>query len=280
MDAETTAAVELWADTRVETASDLGGGEIGSVYRVDLTDGRRVAVKTAGTDLRVEAGMLRYLADHGLAVPEVHHVTEDLLVLAFVEGESTVTPAVERDLADRLATLHTHEEPTFGFPFDTLTGALDLPNPRTGDWATFFGQHRLGYMRYHAEEEGVLPADCADRIDALVDDLPALLDHEPNPTLIHGDVWAENLLTDGEAVCAFLDPACYYADPEVELAYVHWTGVGGDAFFERYHERAGLPDGVAERQPIYQLLPLLVHLRHFGGEYLDPIRETLDGLGY
>jgi len=280
MDAETTAAVEIWADFRVETATELDGGEVGSVFRVDLADGRRVVVKTAGTDLRVEAGMLRYLADHDLPVPEVRHVTEDLLVLAFVAGESTVTPAVERDLADRLAALHSHEEPTFGFPFDTLTGKLDLPNPRTGDWPTFFGQHRLGHMRDYAQEEGVLPQDCADRIDVLIDDLPMLLDHNPTPSLIHGDVWRENLITDGERVRTFLDPACYYGDPEVELAYIDWTGVGGDAFFERYREQAGIPDGVNERRQVYRLLPLLVHLRHFGTAYLDPIRETLAELRY
>lgn len=286
MNAETTAAVETWADTRVETATELDGGEVGSVSRVDLADGRRIVAKTAETDLRIEAGMLRYLGDHDLPVPEVHHAAEDLLVIEFVAGKSTVTPAVERDLADRLAALHAETAPTFGFPFDTLTGRLDLPNPRTGDWSTFFGQHRLGYMSYHAQAEGVLPEDCAERIDALVDDLPSLLDHDPDPSLIHGDVWRENLLTDGERIRAFLDPACYYADPEVELAYVDWTGTGGDAFFERYREwegaadGGGIPDGADERRPIYRLLPLLVHLRHFGDEYLAPIRATLAELRY
>ena len=280
MNDDTRRAVESWAGSRLDATTELDGGEVGSVHRVDLADGRRIVAKTAGTDLRTEAGMLRHLAEHGLAVPELFHATEDLLLLAFVEGRSEITPNVERDLADRLAALHGHEAPTFGFPFDTLTGKLDLPNPRTADWPAFFGEHRLGHMAEHAAAEGLLPAADRERIDALVAALPSLLDHEPTPVLIHGDVWAENLMTDGEQVRAFLDPACYYADPEVELAYLDWTGTGGDAFRERYRERRGLPEGVDDRRPIYRLLPLLVHLRHFGGEYLDPIRETLSVLGY
>ena len=280
MDEQPTNAVESWAGAAVVDAAELDGGEVGSVHRVDLGDGRRVVAKTAGTDLTTEARMLRHLADHGLAVPEVLHATPALLVLEFVEGSSRVTPAVERDLADRLAALHAETAPTFGFPCDTLSGKLTLPNPRTTDWPTFFGEHRLGYMADRARDEGLLPADDAERIDALVADLPALLDHDPEPALIHGDVWRENLITDGERVRAFLDPACYYADPEVELAYVAWTGVGGDEFFARYRERAGIPAGADERRPIYRLLPLLVHLRHFGTAYLDPIRETLAATGY
>ena len=287
MDDRTRDAVEAWADSPIADATELDGGEVGSVHRVDLADGRRVVVKTAGTDLRTEARMLGHLAERGLSVPEVLHAAEDLLVIEFVPGDSTITPSVERDLADRLADLHTETAPTFGFPFDTLTGKLDLPNPREADWPTFFGEHRLRYMADRAVEEGLLPAADAERIDALRADLPALLDHDPEPSLTHGDVWQENLITDGEAVRSFLDPACYYADPEVELAYVDWTETGGEAFFERYREQAGqgadgdgLPDGVDDRRPIYRLLPLLVHLRHFGEEYLEPIRKTLDELGY
>lgn len=277
MDSDTRAAIESWADAAVVDATELDGGEVGSVHRVDLDDGRRLVAKTAGTDLRTEAKMLRHLAEHGLAVPAVFHAAEDLLLMAFVAGESEVTRRVEQDLADRLAALHSESAPTFGFPFDTLSGKLDLPNPRTDDWPTFFGEHRLGYMAKQAVAEGLLSGADAARIDALVADLPTLLDHDPEPSLIHGDVWRENLVADGETVRAFLDPACYYADPEVELAYVAWTDTGGEAFFERYPD---LPDGAESRRPIYRLLPLLVHLRHFGDEYLQPIQETLAELGY
>jgi fructosamine-3-kinase len=281
MDETTTAAVAEWAECDVEHVTELDGGQVGSVHRVDLADGRRVVVKTAETDLRTEAEMLAHLrSEGGLRVPEVHHVTADLLVLEFVTGNSTVSPAVEHDLAERLAALHATDAEQFGFPFDTLTGACRQPNPWTDDWATFFGDERLGYATRCAREESVLPAALADRLAAIGDDLPDLLAHDPAPSLVHGDVWSANLLTDGESVRAFLDPACYYADREVELAYAEWTGVAGDAFFERYREVAGLDAGYDTRKHVYRLYPLVTHVRHFGERYLNPLEATLETLGY
>ena len=283
-DSVATSIVEAATDAIVVRLTELSGGEIGRVWRAGLDSGRAVAVKTGPAPLDVEARSLRVLADHGLPVPTVLAATEDVLVLEYVPGADW-TPSIERALGRLTARLHDHTHEAYGWPEPTWKGRFEQPNPRTDDWPTFFGEHRLGYMADCAVEEGLLPGADAERIDALVDDLPALLDHDPEPSLIHGDVWTENLVTDGEAVRALLDPACYYADPEVELAYVDWTGTGGEAFFERYRERAagpdgGLPDGVTERRPVYRLLPLLVHLRHFGAEYREPIRETLAELGY
>ncbi|MCT9097629.1 fructosamine kinase family protein [Haloarchaeobius sp. HME9146] len=281
MDESTTTAVADWAGCPVQTVTELDGGLVGTVYRVDLADDRRVVVKTARTDLRTEAKMLAHLrSEGGLRVPEVYHVTPDLLVLEFVMGDSTITPTVERDLADRLAALHGTQRDQFGFPFDTLTGKYRQPNPWTADWATFFGDERLRHATRRAREEDVLPADLGERLTSLAADLPGLLDHDPTQSLIHGDVWSANLLTDGESVRAFLDPACYYADPEVELAYAEWTEVAGDAFFERYREVAGVDSGYDERKHVYRLYPLLTHVRHFGEEYLDPLEATLETLGY
>ncbi|WP_435320265.1 fructosamine kinase family protein [Haloarchaeobius sp. TZWSO28] len=281
MNESTITAVADWAGCPVEAVTELDGGQVGTVYRVDLADGRRVVVKTAQTDLRTEAKMLAHLrSEGGLRVPEVSHVTSDLLVLEFVAGDSTITPSVERDLAERLAALHATDAEQFGFPFDTLTGKYRQPNPWTDDWATFFGDERLRHATARAREEGLLPADLGERLTSLATDLPGFLDHDPTPSLIHGDVWSANLLTDGESVRAFLDPACYYADPEVELAYAEWTGVAGDAFFERYREVAGVESGYDERKHVYRLYPLLTHVRHFGEEYLEPLEATLETLGY
>jgi len=278
-------AVERWADSAVAESSLLDGGEVGTVRRLDLADGRRVVAKTGPTDPRIEAGMLRHLREAGgLRVPDVLHVGDGALVLEYVanDADAGVTPAVERDLADALATLHatTPDAGAFGFPFDTLTGPYAQPNPWTDSWATFFGEHRLAHAATRAHEEGVLPATDRERIESLVADLPSLLSHDPRPSLVHGDVWRGNVLIDDGEVAALLDPACYYADPEVELAYVEWTGTGGDAFLDRYREVAAIADGYPSRAPAYRLYPLLTHLRYFGDEYLDEVRATLSTVGY
>lgn len=281
MEESTREAVADWAGCAVDGSTELDGGKVGTVHRVTLADGRCVVVKTGSTDLTTEARMLDYLRDEGgLAVPDVLYATSDVLVLPFVQGDAERSVAVERDLAEQLAALHDTAADQFGFPFDTLTGTYRQPNPWTDDWAEFFGTHRLGRAVGRAREEGALPLDLVERFSMLQGDLESLLDHGPTPALVHGDVWRENLLTDGESVRAFLDPACYYADREVELAYAEWTGVAGEAFFERYRAVAGVADGYAERRDVYRLYPLLTHLRYFGEEYLAPIRETLDGLGY
>ena len=285
MDDTTCEAVERWADCRVESATLLDGGEVGTVRRVDLADGRRVVAKTGPTDPAIEARMLRHLREGGgLRVPAVRHAGDDVLVLEYVanDGDASVTPTVERDLAERLAALHATRPDTdaFGFPFDTLTGPYAQPNPWTGSWARFFGEHRLAHAATRAHEEGVLPGTDRERVAALVGDLPELLDHDPTPSLIHGDVWAGNVLVADGRVAALLDPACYYADPEVELAYVEWTETGGGVFRDRYREVAGVADGYRKREPVYRLYPLLTHLRYFGEEYLNEIRATLSTLGY
>ncbi|WP_277554256.1 fructosamine kinase family protein [Halobaculum limi] len=281
IDDETRTRIVAWADCDIASVALLDGGEVGTVHRVDLVDGRRVVAKTGPTDPGTEARMLRHLTENGgLRVPDVYHAGDDLLVMEFVDGDGPLTASVERDLADRLAALHATDADAFGFPFDTLTGPYDQPNPWTDSWPEFFGEQRLRHAATQAHDESVLPATDLQRVETLVSDLPAILDHDPTPSLIHGDVWRENVRTDGTQVTALLDPACYYADREVELAYVEWTETGGEAFVERYREVAGVDDGYREREPVYRLYPLLTHLRYFGEEYLETVRGTLSTLGY
>ncbi|WP_117594834.1 fructosamine kinase family protein [Haloprofundus halophilus] len=273
-------AAELGAEP-VEL-TELDGGMIGSVSRVDLDDGRTVVAKVGDTPLDVEAFMLRYLAEESdLPVPDVSYADPELLVLSHVDAESAFSPAAERDAAEHLCRLHDVSADAFGFPRDTLTGPVRQPNPWTDSWAEFFGEHRLRHVADLAVEKGALSASLRERVGAVVDDLDSLLTEPEGPSLIHGDVWTTNLLAcDGE-IRAFLDPACYYAHPEVELAYVDWTDTFDDAFFTRYRESRGIESGFFERRRfVYRLYPLLVHVHLFGGRYPTELAETLERLGY
>ena len=56
----------------------------------------------------------------------------------------------------------------------------------------------------------------------------------------------------------------------------YWLADG----FHRYHALRSIAPGFFEqRRDLYNLYPLLVHVRLFGGGYVPPIERTLAGLG-
>lgn len=270
--------VEQLCDAEICEIIRLDGGMIGTVDRVVLTNGQSVVVKTGETPLSVEARMLRYLDETGLPVPDVYAADDNILILEFVEGRSEITPSVEREAADYLASLHdtSPENDAFGFPFDTLTGPLTQPNPWITDWPRFYTANRIGHVLDLCRSDGSIDPGLATRIDRLCESIEDYLDVDHDPGLIHGDVWQTNLLTDGDAILAFLDPACYYADPEIELAYIDWTDTFGAPFFERYDELRGIDAGFFDhRRFCYRLYPLLVHLQLFGSPYDAELARTV-----
>jgi fructosamine-3-kinase len=279
-----TARVETQLDTGVTSIRSLSGGMIGDVYRVELADGRSIVAKAAGTvaaRLSVEGYMLDYLARHSdLPVPQVLHSDDTLLLMTFVAGSSHLGTAEQQHAADLLAALHSISDSHFGLERDTLIGPLQQPNPQRDSWLDFFRDHRLLYMAQVAHNDGPLPARSLARIETLAARLDRWL-LEPNaPSLIHGDMWTTNVLAQAGRITAFLDPAIYYAHAEIELAYSTLFGTFGDAFFQRYQQHRPIAEGFfEERRHIYNLYPLLVHVRLFGGNYADSVSVTLSRFG-
>ena len=154
-------------------------------FKVDLADGRRLAVKErqapARVDLRLEAYMLGELASHStLPVPAVHLSDPDLLVMDFIETDGGgITPQVERHAALLIAALHAVPRRCFGYERDTLIGPLPQPNPQMDRWIPFFRDHRLLAMAGAAQAEGRLPAQLLIRLERL-----AVLHIDPFPDLV------------------------------------------------------------------------------------------------
>ena len=260
-------------DCDVVKSVPLAGGCIGDVQALDLVDGRRVVVKVGGAQLNLEGWMLKYLAVHStLPVPDVLHMEPDLLVLSYIETAGSINVDAQRDAADHLARLHTVKGRTFGLERDTLIGGLTQPNKETTSWRTFFVEQRLLYMGRQAMTAGRLPTATFKRIETLCGSVGQWIDEPAAPSLIHGDMWTGNVLCKAGRIAGFVDPAIYYADPEIELAFSTLFGTFDDAFFERYQEHRPLAPGFfEERRDLYNLYPLLVHVRLFGGSYLNSV---------
>ncbi len=276
--------IEQALGLRCTGARPLSGGCIGDVYAVDLEDGRPAVAKRAtgpSASLDTEGSMLDFLRAHSaLPVPEVYHAAPTLLVMQRLPGASQFNPQAETHAAELLAALHGVTAPAFGFATDTLIGSLRQPNPWTPDWVAFFADHRLRYMAEEALRAGRLPDATYKRITKLANRLNDLLLPPAAPALLHGDVWTTNVLAEGNKITGFLDPAVYFGHPEIELAFITLFDTFGAPFFARYSELRPIQPGFFEqRRDIYNLYPLLVHVRLFGGGYLVPIERTLGKMG-
>jgi fructosamine-3-kinase len=267
------------------TIGPLGGGCIAEVYHVRLADGRQVVVKvdrTANPQLALEGYMLRYLAEHSrLPLPAVLHSADHLLIIQFLPGSSRISDAAQRHAADLLADLHNVSADAYGHERDTLIGSLSQPNPWTASWLEFFRDQRLLYMGRLAAQAGRLPAPLLLRLERLAGHLDQWLVEPERPSLIHGDIWTGNILAQHGRITGFIDPAIYYADAEIELAFTTLFGSFGQPFFERYQALRPLRPGFMEiRRDLYNLYPLLVHVRLFGGGYVASVERALQQFGY
>lgn len=263
----------------------LHGGSVGEVYRADMPDQSRVVVKVAyaaNATLELEGDMLRYLKQHShLPVPDVLHQEPTLLIMTFLEGDSTLDDAAQQHAAELLAALHNIRAERFGFEWDTLIGGLHQPNPWKPSWLVFFRDHRLFYMAREAVRENKLPVSIMGRIEKFCSRISDWLYEPLYPSLLHGDLWTTNILVSQGRVTGFVDPAIYYGHPEVELAFSTLFNTFGKPFFRRYREIRPLEPGFMElRRDLYNLYPLLVHVRLFGGNYVSAVDRILRGIGF
>lgn len=249
-------------------ATPLSGGMIARVWRVRLADDRVVVVKQTNYDAQLEAEGLGALAEAGGPVPGVLAADHAVLVLEHVSGRPD-WPGLGR----ALARVHRHTGASFGWHRDNVIGPLRQDNTPTASWPEFYAERRIAP---YLDDEN-LPATVADRLRAaLSGPLPALLDTDPAPSLVHGDLWAGNVI-DGRFL---IDPAVNHADRELELAFMALFGGFPDALWAAYEHELPLEAGWQRRRPALQLYHLLVHVSLFGGTYVRAVTARLDQLGW
>ena len=267
----------------------LRGGDIADVSLITLADDRQFVAKRPRMDqpdtTACEKMMLTYLAKQSaLPVPKVQYQTRELLVMDYIHHTGTDNAtAVAEDAAKHIAHLHAVEhlprrgKPKYGFDKDTYIGPLVQQNKPADCWVDFFREHRLMAMAESSHRTQKLPLDILKKVHSFAGKLDQFLPKDPKASLLHGDLWAGNMLVDGDHVAAFIDPAISYGHHEMDLAFIDLMGGFDTAFFDAYSALSSIDQDFWDtRKRIYQLWPLLVHVRIFGGGYVQQVDSILD----
>lgn len=248
----------------ISASERLHGGSLSSVTRLFTPDGHSYVAKS-GPSAQTEARMLKAIRTTGAPAPRIIAVTPDLLVLEDL-GPDDGPQNAWSSLGHELRLLHQTEGSHFGWPEDHSFAAVDIPNAPTQSWPTFWAERRLLPSCPH------IPTDLARKTETLASRLGDLLPDQPPPALLHGDMWAGNVMARAGRVTGLIDPSCYFGHSEVDLAMLSLFASPGQAFWQAYGD---LSPGHSERRPIYQLWPALVHLRLFGAGYHSLVAQCL-----
>ncbi|WP_274387716.1 fructosamine kinase family protein [Salsipaludibacter albus] len=153
-------------------------------------DGRALVVKHTAHPADLEAEGLAALADAGALVPEVVEVAAHRLVMEDLDASAPGPPSREEwtRLGERLATVHRTTADRFGWHRDNVIGTITQHNTPAEDWPTFHQRCRIDPWL------GALPTEVADRLRAAEGELARRLDHDVEPSLLHGDLWAGNVM--------------------------------------------------------------------------------------
>lgn len=268
--------------TEILKTTPVSGGSINHAFRIETGEGEYFvkynhAQRFPGM-FQKEAKGLRLLREPGvIAVPEVL-LTGEAGEHAFLLLEYVDSAREERDFWDdfgkNLAALHAVKADRFGLDHDNYMGSLYQYNNFHDDWTEFFVVERLERQVKLAREEGKIGRSDVSGFGRLYRRLGEIFP-PVKPSLIHGDLWSGNFMTDSHGRACLIDPAVYYGHPEIDIAMSTLFGGFSSRFYEYYNRYNPLEKGWEQRLDIYNLYPLMVHVNLFGGGYLHSVRRVL-----
>ncbi len=276
-------------NVKITDRKQVAGGDINEAYRLTLSDGMHIFMKSnqgkSVSFFQREAEGLAAIAETGaISTPQVFGCGTGenggaFLLLEFVESRRPGKDYQEI-LAQQLARMHQSRTENFvtggiyGFAQDNYIGANPQVNTPCKSWTEFFRDCRLKPQFLQASD--YFGKEEWKKITELLERTGEILTEPEYPSLIHGDLWAGNVMTGSDGLAWLTDPAACVGHREADLAMTELFGGFSGKFYEAYREAAPLQPGYEKRRDFYNLYHLLNHLNLFGRSYLSSVRRIVE----
>lgn len=268
----------------------IPGGDINEAFGLVLNDGNRIFMKRNSKEnlsfFTAEAAGIFAIERTGvIGTPRILCCGTDkgdggysFLLMEFITGGRREEDYWE-NFARELAAMHRAETAglvpggSYGFVKSNYIGAGEQVNTVCDSFMDFFRECRLKPQFYRARR--YFDDKDLKMIACLLERLDDILIEPEHPSLLHGDLWAGNVITGNDGRAWLIDPAVYVGHAEADLAMTELFGGFPAAFYYAYREVSSLQPGYEERRDLYNLYHLLNHLNLFGRSYLLPVKEII-----
>ena len=258
----------------------LTGGDINLVYHCTF-DKQDLVIKLNSANkfpnmFEKEKKGLELLAKSSFKIPKplAFGTLEnfDYLVLEYIQPGSSINWEI---FGFKLAQLHKITHSQFGLDHNNYIGSLEQNNNYKSTWEEFYSNFRLLPLTEKARDQQLILKNDVSKIEKLCLKLNELIPAS-KPSLIHGDLWSGNLISDKNNEPVLIDPAVYYGHPEMDWAMLSLFGNYPTVAMEKYNEIHPIEKDFEKRKEIHQLYPLLVHLILFGKGYYRSVMSIIE----
>ena len=263
------------------------GGDANDSYKLILSDGGSLFLKANSISnadfFRAEAeGIAAIKSTNAVRVPDIYAIGTDngysFLLMEYIE-RAYCAPNFWEYLGLCLANMHMADassfvpEGNYGFQSDNYIGAGAQKNAPKSSWIEFFSDCRLRPQFELASK--YFDDNIIKLANKLLDNLDRYLFEPEKPSLLHGDLWSGNFMTDEKGYPMLIDPAVYVGCNEADIAMTELFGGFDRRFYESYFNVIDQVLGYSDRRDLYNLYHLTNHLNLFGSAYLSAVVRTI-----
>ena len=226
----------------------------------------------------IEIASLRLLAKKsGVLIPAPVGIIPagngTILILEAVQSVER-TPHHWRQIGQALARINKVKSNKFGLETHGYFGPLFQDNTPMNDWSTFYAERRLIPGMKLAVDSGNLPSSLAKKLERIISRLPDLCGQQVIPSLLHGDAQQNNFISSDTGVFV-VDPAVYFGNPEMDLAYIDYFQPVPNDVFEGYQEVLPIDSGFWERRHLWRIWGYLAAVTVEGAGYFGKLTEAV-----
>ena len=280
-------SIQVNKNSLIEKVIPVGGGCIHKAWCVQFQNGKKVFAKSNHIDninmFKFERECLlvlkRFAHKPYTLIPQpldlIIYQNLSILCLEWIEQKKSQQNLLGKGLALLHKSSSNENNKNFGWEEEGFIGSNRQIRGWDINWGKFFVNYRLRPQLKQAANWGLK----AENYEEVLIYLSSYLNnHNPDISLVHGDLWSGNCGTTENDLGALYDPACYWGDREVDIAMTKLFGGFTKEFYNGYEAIWPLDEFSKNRTEIYNLYHLLNHANMFGGSYKENSLKILKDL--